>query len=48
VSLFHLLVATFVAGAAGFTVATSAFVLRAERRSERLRERVLAYVNHES
>lgn len=46
--MFTYLVATFVAGAAGFTMATSAVVLRQERRSERLRSRVLAYVNHES
>lgn len=42
-SLLHTLLATGIAGAAGFTMATSALVLRAERRSARLRDRIRSY-----
>lgn len=43
-----LIAAALVAGFASVTIALSALVLRAERRSARIRERIQLYVGHHS
>ena len=46
--MLHILTAMAIAGGAVGTIATSALVLQAERRSEKIRDRILEHVNHDS